>query len=75
MKFNKNVKTTINYMDGTVKKGILNVEVLNKNDVIQIDKKYFYVDNLNRANLVIREFIPSNINIPVTVAIFREDNN
>ena len=73
MKFNKNVKTTINYMDGTVKKGILNVEVLNKNDVIQIDKKYFYVDNLNRANLVIREFIPSNINIPVTVAIFRED--
>lgn len=73
MKFNKNVKTTINYMDGTVKKGVLNVEVLNKNDVIQIDKKYFYVDNLNRANLVIREFIPSNINIPVTVAIFRED--
>ena len=73
MKFNKNVKTTINYMDGIVKKGILNVEVLNKNDVIQIDKKYFYVDNLNRANLVIREFIPSNINIPVTVAIFRED--
>lgn len=73
MKFNKNVKTTINYMGGTVKKGILNVEVLNKNDVIQIDKKYFYVDNLNRANLVIREFIPSNINIPVTVAIFRED--
>ena len=73
MKFNKNVKTTINYMDGTVKKGILNVEVLNKNDVIQIDRKYFYVDNLNRANLVIREFIPSNINIPVTVAIFKED--
>ena len=75
MKFNKNVKTTINYMDGIVKKGILNVEVLNKNDVIQIDRKYFYVDNLNRANLVIREFIPSNINIPVTVAIFKEDNN
>ena len=73
MKFNKNVKTTINYMDGTVKKGILNVEVLNKNDVIQIDRKYFYVDNLNRANLVIREFIPSNINIPVTIAIFKED--
>ena len=73
MKFNKNVKTTINYMDGIVKKGILNVEVLNKNDVIQIDRKYFYVDNLNRANLVIREFIPSNANIPVTVAIFRED--
>ena len=75
MKFNKNVKTTINYMDGIVKKGILNVEVLNKNDVIQIDRKYFYVDNLNRANLVIREFIPSNINIPVTIAIFRDDNN
>lgn len=75
MKFNKNVKTTINYMDGTVKKGILNVEVLNKNDVIQIDRKYFYVENLNRANLVIREFVPSNVNIPVTIAIFRDDNN
>ena len=75
MKFNKNVKTTINYMDGTVKKGILNVEVLNKNDVIHIDRKYFYVENLNRANLVIREFVPSNTNIPVTIAIFRENNN
>lgn len=72
MKFNKEVKSTLNYMEGESKQGFLDVEEVNKSDTLFINNRYFYIENLNRANLVLREFQPSNTQIPKIVAFFKE---
>lgn len=60
-------------MNGNSETGSIVIDSLSKTDILQVNKKYFYVENLNRSNLCLREFEPTNTNIQTVKTIFTKN--
>ena len=59
MKYNKTVKTTINYFDKK-EVGMTTLDEATYKDYFKIGDSYFYATSINRQELVLREFAPKS---------------